>query len=59
MCREILDRQRVEPGLRGSVKVEIDGSKFGKRKCHTGRKVDEVLGFGGLNITIKRTVSLL
>ena len=51
-CREIcvliLEKNSVKIGGDGHV-VEIDESKFGKRKYHRGKRVDGVWVFGGID----------
>ena len=47
VCIEILVRENVQVGGPGKI-VEIDESKFGKRKYHRGRRVDGQWVFGGI-----------
>lgn len=47
VCIEILEKDSKQIGGPGCT-VEIDESKFGKRKYHKGRKVDGVWVFGGI-----------
>ena len=47
VCIEILVRENVQVGGPGK-RVEIDESKFGKRKYHRGRRVDGQWVFGGI-----------
>ena len=48
VCIEILEGQEYSQIGGEGVEVEIDESKFGKRKYHRGRKVDGVWVFGGI-----------
>ena len=53
VCVEII--QRVSEQIGGDGKeVEIDKSKFGKRKYHRGKRVDSVLVFGGIERQSKK-----
>ena len=47
MCATILEVESQPIGGVGKI-VEIDESKFGKRKYHRGRRVDGVWVFGGI-----------
>ena len=47
VCVEILEKNSEKIGGEGKI-VEIDESKFGKRKFHRGRRVDGVWVFGGI-----------
>ena len=47
MCTAILENESTKIGGEGKT-VEIDESKFGKRKFHKGRRVDGVWVFGGI-----------
>ena len=51
--RSILENFSEQIGGPGKI-VEIDESKFGKRKFHKGRKVDGVWVFGGLERDSKK-----
>ena len=57
-AREVLDTilQKHENNIIGGpgVIVEIDESKFGKRKYHKGRRVDGVWVFGGIERDSKK-----
>ena len=48
VCGEILERESSPIGGQEEV-VEVDESKFGKRKYHKGRRVDGVWVFGVIN----------
>jgi len=50
-CREVCEEivlERSSPIGGQGVRVQIDESKFGKRKYHRGRRVDGVWVFGGI-----------
>lgn len=47
VCSEVIGSENVKVGGPGKV-VEIDESKFGKRKYHKGRRKDGVWVFGGI-----------
>ena len=47
VCATILEVESQPIGGVGKI-VEIDESKFGKRKYHRGRRVDGVWVFGGI-----------
>ncbi|XP_061191636.1 uncharacterized protein LOC133199826 [Saccostrea echinata] len=47
VCTCVLEKESEKIGGEGKV-VEIDESKFGKRKFHKGRKVEGVWVFGGI-----------
>ena len=47
VCLEILQQDNCKIGGIGKV-VEIDESKFGKRKYHRGKRVDGIWVFGGI-----------
>ena len=46
VCGKILEQESSPIGGHGEV-VEVDESKFGKRKYHKGRRADGVWVFGG------------
>ena len=48
VCVDILDRDQYSQIGGEGVVVEIDESKFGKRKYHRGKHVDGVWVFGGI-----------
>ena len=48
VCATIIEEESTQIGGVGEV-VEIDESKFGKRKYHKGRRVDGVWVFGGID----------
>ena len=54
VCVEILEKHSTKIGGPGKT-VEIDESKFGKRKYHRGRRVDGVWVFGGIERESKRS----
>ena len=45
VCVTVLEKESTQIGGEG-IEIEIDESKFGKRKYHRGRKVDGVWVFG-------------
>ena len=47
VCSEVLIKEDAKIGGPGKT-VEIDESKFGKRKYHKGRRKDGVWVFGGI-----------
>ena len=47
VCSEVLIKEDAQIGGTGKI-VEIDESKFGKRKYHKGRRKDGVWVFGGI-----------
>ena len=47
VCSEIIEKDNDKVGGPGKI-VEIDESKFGKRKYHKGRRKDGVWVFGGI-----------
>ena len=47
VCLTILEEESQPIGGEGKI-VEIDESKFGKRKYHRGRRVEGVWVFGGI-----------
>ena len=47
VCSEVIGSENVKVGVQGKV-VEIDESKFGKRKYHKGRRKVGVWVFGGI-----------
>jgi hypothetical protein len=53
VCTSILEKNSEKLGGPGKI-VEIDESKFGKRKFHKGRRVDGVWLFGGIERETKR-----
>lgn len=53
VCTCILEKSSEKIGGVGKI-VEIDESKFGKRKFHKGRRVDGVWVFGGIERETKR-----
>lgn len=53
VCQVILEKKSEKIGGVGKT-VEIDESKFGKRKYHRGRRVDGVWVFGGIERESKR-----
>lgn len=53
ICVEILGKNSEKIGGPGEV-VEIDESKFGKRKYHRGKQVEGVWVFGGIERSSKR-----
>ena len=53
VCVEVLERNSEQIGGPGEI-VEIDESKFGKRKYHRGKRVDGVWVFGGIDRRTKR-----
>ena len=53
MCTCILEKSSEKIGGVGKI-VEIDESKFGKRKFHKGRRVDGVWVFWGIERETKR-----
>ena len=50
VCVEIIQRDSEQIGEDGKA-VEIDVSKFRKRKYHRGERVDSVWVFGGIEKT--------
>ena len=48
VCVDVLQRESVQIGGPGEI-VEVDESKFGKRKFNRGRRVDGVWVFGGID----------
>ena len=48
VCETILESDSKQIGGVGHI-VEIDESKFGKRKYHRGKRVDGVWVFGGFD----------
>ena len=57
VCISILEVYSRQIGGPGKV-VEIDKSKFGKRKFHKGRRVDGVWVFGGIQRDTKECLSV-
>ena len=53
VCATILENESEPIGGVGKI-VEIDESKFGKRKYHRGRRVDGVWVFGGIERDSKK-----
>ena len=53
VCATILEVESQPIGGVGKI-VEIDESKFGKRKYHRGRRVDGVWVFGGIERESRR-----
>ena len=53
VCLCVIETGSEQIGGPGCV-VEIDESKFGKRKYHRGKRVDEVWVFGGIERDLKR-----
>ena len=53
VCYEIIQRDSEQIGGDGK-EVEIDESKFGKRKNHKGKRVDGVWVFGGIERQSKK-----
>ena len=47
VCSEVLEKDSAKIGGPGKI-VEIDESKFGKRKYHKGRRKDGIWVFGGI-----------
>ena len=54
MCSEILENDCEKIGGQGKT-VEIDESKFGKRKYHRGKRVEGVWVFGGIERESRRS----
>ena len=54
MCSEILENDCEKIGGPGKT-VEIDESKFGKRKYHRGKRVEGVWVFGGIERERRRS----
>ena len=48
LCVEVLEEDRYSQIGGEGIVVEIDESKFGKRKFHKGKHVDGVWVFGGI-----------
>jgi len=57
LVADSLDEEDCVIGGEG-IRVELDESKFGKRKYNTGHRVDGVWVFGGVEITVERKVFL-
>jgi len=47
VCTVLIEDESEQIGGVG-MRVEVDESKFGRRKYHTGRRVDGVWVFGGI-----------
>jgi len=53
VCLSVLEQDSEQIGGAGKF-VEIDESKFGKRKYHRGKRVEGVWVFGGIELESKR-----